>query len=371
MALRFFGKRRALARPTLQRLHYGTSLDRRVVRNRLAVAGLSVVVVSAVGTLGYWFIGDGAWPLLDCLYMVLITITSVGYAEVLPVADNPQARLFTMGLLIGGMGVSFYFLSALTAFIIEGDLREALWKRRVYNRLMALSDHLIVCGSGRTGLHVTEELLRAGQKVVVIRRDKERLDALARKHGESFIGLLGDATDDDVLRDAGVERASGLVTALKQDQDNLFVALSARQLNPGLRIVSRANDDRVTPKLRQARVDVAISPTHIGGRRMAHELLQPNMVGFLDLMARDYERNLNIEEIVLGDGSPLVGKTLATSRIRQVSNALVLAVIDGDTHTYNPPHDFPLGEGMKLIALGERNELERLVKHARQRKSLI
>ncbi len=352
--------------PTRQRLHYGSSFDHSVVRTRLMVAGLSVIAVSLFGSVGYWLIGKGEWSWLDCVYMVLITITSVGYAEVLPVANHPQARMFTMMLLVGGMGVSFYFLSALTAFIIEGDLREALWKRRVYNRLMKFNGHLIVCGTGRTGVHVAEELFKAGKQVVVIDRDKARLDELASKHGDSFIGLLGDATDDDVLRDAGVERASGLVTALQQDQDNLFVALSARQLNPNLRIVSRANDDRVTPKLRQAGVDVAVSPTHIGGRRMAHELLQPNMVGFIDLMARDYERNLNIEEIVLRDDSPLVGKTLATSQIRQVSNALVLAVIDGDSHTYNPPHDFVLAHGMKLIVLGERNQLQRLILHAQK-----
>jgi voltage-gated potassium channel len=346
------------------RLHYaGQQADESTVRSRLAFAGLSLVVVCLIGTAGYYVVGDGKWSLEDCLYMVLITITSVGYGEVLPLAEAEGARTFTMVLLVGGMGVSFYFLSALTAFIIEGDLREALWRRRMTKQLFDLKDHYIVCGAGRTGRYVVDELVRAGRDVVVIERAADSFTALSLEHGEAFVALSGDATDDRVLKDAGVERAAGLVTALQLDQDNLFVALSARQLNPKLRIVSRANADRVTPKLKQAGADAIVSPTHIGGRRMAHELLRPNVVGFLDFMVRDKQRNLDIEEVSIPPRSPVAGRTLAKSRIREKSSALVLAVVTNGDATYNPPPDFVLDEGMMMLCLGEREQLDRLVRY--------
>lgn len=330
------------------------------MRGRLLFAGLSLVVVFAIGTAGYYLLGNERWSLEDCAYMVLITITSVGYAEILPVHETPHGRLFTMTLLVTGMGVSFYFLSSLTAFIIEGDLREVLWRRRMTRRLTKMTGHYIVCGAGRTGRYVVDELVRGGLQVVIVERDPEQLDALVKRHGDALIALGGDATDDGVLKDAGVQDALGLVAALQHDQDNLFIALSARQLNTKLRIVSRANAERVEPKLRQAGADAIVSPTHIGGRRMAHELLRPNVVGFLDIMSMDMRRNLDIEQMEIPAGSPLDGRTLRKSNIREVSSALVLAVIDAGVHTYNPPSDFLLKAGMTLVLLGEVEQIAKL-----------
>ncbi|MCA9624103.1 MAG: TrkA family potassium uptake protein, partial [Myxococcales bacterium] len=228
-----------------------------------------------------------------------------------------------------------------------------------------LDQHFIVCGCGRTGRYVADELLSSGRSVVVIERDARRFEGLLKDHGERFIGIEGDATDDLVLRDAGIERAKGLVAALQLDQDNLFVALSARQINPKLRIVSRANAEKVGPKLKQAGADAVVSPTNIGGRRMAHELVRPNVVGFLDLMVRDKQQNLDIEEMPIPKESPLVGRTLATSSIREKSSALVLAVLhDGDA-TYNPAPSFKLDAGMTLVVLGEREQLDRLGRFVR------
>ena len=332
-----------------------------MVRRRLVNAGLSLVAVTLIGALGFWILGEGKWSFEDCAYMVLITITSVGYQEVLPVASVEYGRIFTMVVLVSGMGVSFYFVSALTAFIIEGDLREALWRRRMHKRLLGMHDHYVVCGAGRTGSYITDELLRAGCDLVIVDLDGKCLDRLIKAHGEIFIAIEGDATDDQVLREAGVERARGLVTSLEHDQDNLFVSMSARQLNAELRIVSRANVDRVTPKLRQAGADAVVSPSNIGGRRMAHELLRPNVVGFLDFMSRDHlESQLEIEEVEVLKGSPLVGLSLAKSRIREVSNALVLSVVNGGDHTYNPGPEFEFEAGMTLIVLGEGAQVARL-----------
>ncbi len=351
--------------PGVGRLFYGHAPGDAVFRRRLVVAGFAIIAVFVVGTVGYYLIGGGKWSLEDCAYMVLITITTVGYAEVLPVSTAGEGRLFTMALLVGGMGVSFYFLSALTAFIIEGDLREALWRRKMTKRLESLNDHFIVCGGGRTGSHVAEQLLAAGGQVVIIDGDSDTLSLLVKFFGDALVVLEGDATEDAVLKQAGVERANGIVAALSLDQDNLFVALSARQLNDKLRIVSRGVEERATAKLRQAGADVVVSPTHIGGRRMAQELLRPNVVGFLDMVAHNIERNLDIEEVRITQRSVLCGKKLAESRIREVSNALVLAVICDGEHHYNPAPDFNMEAGMILVALGERTELERLQAHAR------
>jgi len=345
-------------------LHYVAHSDERVVRRRLAFAGTSVLLVVALGTLGFHCVGGGQWSWRDCLYMVLITITTVGYAEVVPLETVAYGREVAMLVMLGGMSVSFYFLSSLTAFIIEGDLREALWRRKMQNRLASMKGHYVVCGAGRTGATVVEELRLEGREVVVIERREEALTLLHRSHGEAVIAICGDATDDGVLEEARVGQAGGLVTTLELDQDNLFVALSARGMNPDLRIVSRSTE-RATDKLLKAGANVVINPTHIGGRRMAHELVRPNVVGFLDYMVRDLERSLNIEEIAIGQGSRLVGKKLAESMIREESNALVLAVVRDEEQIYNPPPSTILTEGTTLIALGERDQLERLARYVR------
>jgi len=351
----------------LERLQYGrlyyrpNHSDESVVRRRLAMAGVSLFVVFVLGTAGYWSMGRGAWSFEDCAYMVLITITSVGYGEVIPVHEVPEGRVFTMALLITGMGVSFYFLSALTAFIIEGDLREAIWRRRMERRLNDLDNHIIVCGAGRTGRQVARELMRGPRvKVVVVERDPAQLEAVMRKFGENVIGLEGDATTDGVLKEAGVERAAGLVSALQNDQDNLFVALSARQLNQGIRIVCRANEAKVAPKLKQAGANSVVSPIDIGGRRLAQEMLRPNVASFLDVMSEDLNRKFDIEQVLLPTGSRLSGLVLAKSGIRNVSDALVLAVTTEEGTTYNPGPDFELVAGMTLVVLGETEQLHKL-----------
>ncbi|MBW2529412.1 MAG: potassium channel protein [Deltaproteobacteria bacterium] len=348
----------------IRQLYYGGPQRSTVVRGRLLQAGIALLVVFLLGTGGYWLIGHGDWSVMECAYMVLITITTVGYAEVLPVSATDAGRLFTMILLVSGMGTSVYFLSALTAFIVEGDLRDALWRRRMSNRLDKLRGHYIVCGTGETGRQVVAELVRAGRAVVAVELNEVNLGHVVDTYHDQVITILGDATEDDVLREASIVQAKGIFTTLESDQDNLYVTLSARQLNPDLRIVSRGQSPRSAAKLRQAGADSVISPARIGGRRMAHEMLRPNVVGFLDFGGRQSSqaRNLCIEEIPLPAGSPLVGRKLSKSNIREASNALVLAVIEPNAgkHRYNPPPDFAFEEGQTLIVLGEREDVARL-----------
>jgi len=351
------------------RLYYPevTRVDQ--VRRRLLFAGFSVAAVIALGIGGYWTLGAGRWPLIDCAYMVMITITTVGYSEVLPVDTVEYGRLFTMTLIASGMGVSVYFLSSMTAFIIEGDLREAIWRRRVRGKLHETEDHYIVCGAGETGSSVVEELVQTGRPVVVIERNGDHLDRLARRVGERFIALQGDATEDEILVESGLERARGIIATLHTDRDNLFVTVTARQMNPDARIVSRAVDERAGQKLLRAGAHAVVSPNQIGGMRMAHELLRPGVVGFMDLMVRHPDRNLTVHQCAVPAGSPLDGQTLAHSGIRQVSNALVLSVLhpDGETYTFNPPPTLVLRKDMVLFVLGDDHEVSQLQAYAQSR----
>lgn len=336
------------------------------VRRRLLFAGLSVLAVVGTGVVGLWLIGAGKWPWADCAYMVLITITTVGYGEVLPVSEVAGGRVFTACLLVSGMGVSLYFLSSLTAFIIEGDLQQALWRRRMRRELDTLSGHVIVCGAGETGRNVIEELLQSGAKVVVIELDEERLDALYRHLGTQLISITGDATEDVVLLNAGIGRALGVVTSLHSDRDNLFVTVTARQLNPKVRIVSRAVQERSGKKLMRAGADAIVSPNLIGGRRMAHEMVHPKVVGFVDLLMRDSAgAPLKVGESRISAGSELEGVSLAQSRIR-ACGVLILSIIapDGETHVFNPPATTVLERGMTLIAMGTRDALRTLQTYA-------
>ncbi len=321
----------------------------------------------AFGVLGFWLIGEGDWSVFDCLYMVLITVTTVGYNEVLPVEDIPGARLFTSVLLITGMGVSFYFLSSLTAFIIEGDLVESLWRRRMRRKLDALSNHYIVCGAGRVGASIAEQLAMGGHEVVVVECDAAHLDRVSRHLDEGVFRVEGDATEDELLTEVGIERAAGLFATLNNDRDNLFLTVSARQLNPELRVVSRAVNDAATRKLMNAGATAVVSPNQIGGRRMALEMVHPNTIGFVDIIVRESHHDLAVHRCVLPEGSPIDGRTLAESGIRQAADVLVVSVVsdDGVAHTFNPPPDFTLRSGQTLIALGDRQSADRLQAYVR------
>ncbi len=352
------------------RLHYPEVTRVGQVRRRLFFAGFSVLAVLGLGTFGYYMLGSigraEPWALLDCLYMVLVTLTTVGYTEVLDVRTVQYAELFTMMLLVSGTGVSVYFLSAVTAFIIEGDLREAIWRRRVRGELQTVTGHHIVCGAGETGSSVVEDLLASGCQVVVIENDPNHIDRLVRRVGQSFIALEGDATEDEVLLESGLERAEGIVATLHTDRDNLFIVVTARQMNPDIRVVSRAIDERAGQKLLRAGADAVVSPNQIGGKRMARELLYPGVVGFMDLIVRHPDRHLSVHAFTLPDDSPLDGQTLGNSGIRRASNALVLSVNppnDGPS-IFNPPPELVLERGMCLYVLGDQGSIEKLKAYA-------
>ena len=332
---------------------------------RRLVMGLVLLVAVVIGGgFGYYLIGRGAWSLGDCVYMTVITVTTVGYGEILHDMDKvAYARGFTMVLLMFGTGSIVYFASTVTAFIIEGDLRNVLFASRLKKRMKRMKDHVVVCGAGSTGRHVIEELLATGTPVLAIDMRESELREIAEKFPKAeYAYLVGDATDDDVMAQTGLERARGLVVALSSDKDNLYLTVSGRQVNPGVRIVARCAELSHVEKIRKSGADAVVSPNFIGGMRLVSELLRPAVVRFLDDMLRDKRAAYRIEEVQLGAGVAGLGATVREARIRERFGMTVLAVRASDQQSwvYNPDADVALGAGMTLVVLGSADQVAEL-----------
>lgn len=331
---------------------------------RMMVGFLALVVVVIGGGLGYWLIGDGRWELRDCIYMTVITVTTVGYGEVLDGMDTIQyARGFTMLLLVFGTASIVFFSSTITAFIIEGDLRNVLFASKLKKRMKRMKDHIVVCGAGSTGRNVIEELLKTGTAVIAVDMNEVELREIADKYPKSeYSFIVGDATDDDVMNTANLATAKGMVAALSSDKDNLYLVVSARQSNPSLRIVARCAELSHVEKIRKSGADAVISPNFIGGMRMVSEMVRPAVVRFLDDMLREKRAAYRIEEIRLGDKAAELGSTLREARIRERFGMTVLAVSASDTSgwTYNPDANEKIGPGMTLVVLGSAEQVATL-----------
>jgi voltage-gated potassium channel len=304
-----------------------------------------VVAVVAVGVLGYMLL-EG-WDFFDALYMVVTTITTVGYGEVQPLSIH--GRAFTMVLIVLGAGTMLYTLSAVVHYAVVGELTRRVWRRRMDRRIEHMSQHVILCGYGRVGRQIGLEFQREQVPFVVVDVNEASLSAAG---AEGCLFVQGNAADDEVLLAAGVKRARALVTAVDSDVDNVYVTLSARGLNPSLAIIARSARDDAEAKLRRAGADRVISPYQIGGRRMAMLALRPLTVDFVDTIMHDRATELLLEEIDVGPRSPLVGQTLETTRRAEAQDAVILAVKQGGRLIPHPPLDLVLGAGDQLVVMG-------------------
>lgn len=325
----------------------------RPLARRMVGAGLWVLATGIIGAAGYRALSGGEWSWSDTLYMTVLTISTVGFAEVLPdMANVPYARLWTVILILFGSAGLLTFISSFTAFIVENDLGEALARSRMMRRIDELKDHCVVCGCGSTGEYVVKELIRIGTPFVVIDKDIEKLDNLDREL-DGILYIVGDATTDEMLLEAGIKRAQAVVAALHDDPDNLYVTLSARTLAPDIRIVTRGIEEGARRKMELAGADSVVLSNVMGGTRMAQEMVRPKVVQFLDQMLREQE--LDLEELTLEPGHPLIGTSLARADLRSRGNALVVAVrSQAGTFTYNPTSDHVFLEGSTLILIAPR-----------------
>jgi voltage-gated potassium channel len=335
---------------------------RNEILQQLRFGALSLTAVVLVGTSGYHYIGSGAWSYSDCLYMTMITLSTVGFGEVLHgMQDIAAARIWTLVLIVLGSGSLVFFVSSLTAFIVEGDIQGVIRRRRMQKQIDALTGHIVVVGAGATGIHVIEELSATQTPFVVIDTSDERLHRAAEERVPGMLYVHGDATDDHVLEQAGIGRARGLAATLPDDKDNVFVSITARALNGNLRIVSKMTEDSAESKLKRAGANATVSPSQIGGMRMASELVRPSVVQFLDKMLRDKQQALRVEEVAIPETSSLVGARLRETTIRDHSKVLVLAVHHQDgTYTYNPGPDYAIERGATLVVLCQRDEVQLL-----------
>ncbi len=336
--------------------------DLRRLKARLARVALFIIAVIGAGTIFYVII-DPAAGWVNAFYMTIITLTTVGYGEIIDLSGSPAGRLFTALLILVGMGSVFYFLTTATAFILEGQLGHVFRRRQVEKTIASLSDHLIVCGSGGTAMYTAAELLAVEREIVIICEHPEREEHV-RKELPEVPMVLGDPASDEILEAAGIKRAAGVVACTESDKENLVVTLSARQLNPSLRIVSRVSDIDSSEKIRRVGADAVVSPNFIGGLRLASELIRPTVVSFLDTMLRDRDANLRIDEVTLPPGSSAVGRVIGDLDLGKVSNALLVAYREASGQwRYNPPPESTLAEKSILILLGSPSEIRAICDH--------
>lgn len=325
------------------------------IKNRgLMTIALLPPLLVLVGTLGFHVI-EG-WSFFDALYMSVITLTTIGFSEVHPLGRS--GRIFTMILALGGIFTIFFAGGELVRQWASGELRALLGRQRSEKAMDALNDHVVVCGYGRMGKVVCQEFSRLRLPYIVIDSDAKTLADFDLDHG---IPLSGDATDDDILKKAGIERARALVTVVASDAENLFVTMSARLLNERLTIIARAEEDATAAKLIRAGATRVVSPYVIGGGRVAQAVVRPAVLDFIELATKREHIALQLEEVLITAKSALAGKTIASSLIRANHNVIVVAIKRANVQTaFNPPDEAKIEVGDTLVMLGARDQLDRV-----------
>jgi len=318
------------------------------------IVATALALLTAAGTVGFRVIEGWSW--FDSFYMVVITLSTIGYEEVHPLSH--AGRVFNTVLIIAGVALVFLMIGALTQALLEFELVKVFGRRRMEREVAGLKDHYIVCGAGRVGTSVAQELARKPCAFVIVESDEKSLASLDPK----WLALVGDAASEKTLRDAGIERARGLVAATTTDSTNLYIVLTAKSLNPKLKIIARASEERAEKHLKTAGADVVISPYAAAGHRIAQSFLRPNVLDFLDIATdRSGTLEMVIEEIRIGPGSSLAGTTVGSSRIHHQFGIMILAIRSAEGETrFNPPAEDPLRAGDCLIAMGEPGQLAEL-----------
>jgi len=314
----------------------------------------ALLLLTAAGTAGFHYIEHWSW--FDSFYMVVITLSTIGYQEVHVLSH--AGRVFNTVLIITGVALVFLMIGALTQALLEFELVKVFGRRKMEKEVSSLKDHYIICGAGRVGASVARELALKPCRFVVVENDEKSLIGLDPK----WLVLVGDAASEKILRDAGIDRARGLVAATTTDATNIYIVLTARSLNPRLKIIARASEERAEKHLRTAGADVVISPYAAAGHRIAQSFLRPHVLDFLDIATdRSGTLQMLIEEIRVPEGSPLANSTVGGSGIHHQFGIMILAIRHADGQTrFNPAAQDPIGAGDCLIAMGELQQLAKL-----------
>jgi voltage-gated potassium channel len=338
------------------------------LRRRILTALLSLLVVIALALFGYRILGGPEVGFLQALYMAIITLAGVGYGEFVDTGHSSALRIFNIFIVLFGVMITAYVFSSVTAFLVEGDYSDLFRRRKMHKKIKELKDHFVVCGLGDTGRHAVAELHKTQTPYVVIDQHEDNMRRLIEHAPATYQDMLyvtGDATEEEVLEEAGIDRARGLLTTLPHDKDNLVITVMVRQRNPAVRIVSRCTDPKFSERVQKAGANAVISPNMIGGLRLASEALRPHVVSFLDLMLREQSRTLRIEEIDVPDPSAWTGRTLGELALRHRFNLLPMAVKNAQDNPYgqnfwvNPPDSVRIQPGVVVIALGDVSDIRK------------
>lgn len=322
----------------------------------LAISIALSLLILVTGTAGYMIIED--WRFLDALYMTIITISTVGYREVNQVGDI--GRVFTIFLVLIGVGFTFYVMAAVVQFMVEGRVRIIMGRRRLDKQIDRLKNHYIVCGYGRIGRVLCRNLQRTPYDLVVVEKNPDLIPVMDK---DGILYVASDAADEANLLKAGIRRARGLVAALATDTDNVFLVLSARQLAPELNIIARASQEGAKNKLRAAGANSVESPYEMGAASMAHRIIRPTVTNFLDLAFAHARKDIQMEEIPVSEKSRLTNIPLKDSGIRQDFNLIIIAIKKPDgTMLFNPSFETALMPDDTVIAVGEEENLQKLGK---------
>jgi len=320
--------------------------------HNLRLIGLALAVVILAGTAGYHLIFG--WPWLDGFYMVITTLTTIGYQETHPLSNG--GRAFNLVLIFFGVGLVFLAIGALTQALLEFELRSFFGRRKMEREIDRLGDHYIICGAGRVGRSAARELARRPVPFVILDNNETK----AARYSNDWLMLVGDATKEQTLREAHIERARGLVAATTTDATNLYIILTARALHPRLKIIARASEEDAEKHLLTAGADFIVSPYSFAGQRIAQTFLRPHVVSFLDTATTHLGIDLEIGEICVGLDSEFAGKTIETSRLRQERGVIILAIKRESGMHFNPAPGDRIEPGDFLIAMGEPAQLRQI-----------
>jgi voltage-gated potassium channel len=320
---------------------------------KLRFALLAVFLLINIGTVGFHFI-EG-WGFLDSLYATIQTISTVGYGDFTP--HTSAGKILVMLLIVLGVGAVFYTIGLFAETIFEGKVRQILGRGKLEKLIAKMKDHYIICGCGRIGYLICRELAQEKTPFVIIDNNPEVLQKI---EDEGFVHYKGDATQDRTLLAAGIKQAKGIVCVLPTDAENLYVILTAKEMNPNIYILSRSEEEESEHRLIRAGADRVMSPYYMGGIRMAMAILRPAMLDFIEITTRRQSLELRMEELAVCDGSPVIGKSLEQSEIRLRYGLIIVAVKkESGKMIFNPLASYIIESGDKLVALGEHENVER------------
>ena len=337
-------------------------------RERAAILLVLVVALILIGTVGFMIL-EGM-DFLDAFFMTMITVSTVGYGFVGRGDFTEMGKVFTVIVILFGIGIVAYAFQTLTGMVLEGNLSELIRRRRMERKIEKIKNHYIVCGLGQTGRSIAHELQTIKAPYVVVDKDEESLKRYAEQVDKEVFYVVGDATDDSVLEQARIAEAKGIFASLDSDVDNLYIVITAREKRPDLRIVARARNEVVTHKMKKAGADSVVTPNEIGGVRMATLMLNPEVLTFLDVMTQDLGEVMRLDMVRIKEGSELAGNTLRNAQLPQRTGLIVIALrssLEGRL-LYNPGSNTTMAVGDSLIVLGQPDQVEKLRKLAGEAK---